>query len=163
MQVLIDIMFNLFYSFVLSILKYGCEVWGFSTAQNVERVHRKFCKWLIKVQMSTNNLSLAVEFGRVPLIISRQVRLIKYWLNLHSIKSENCIVNTLNLMLRNGIENNPNIVGWSSKVKYLLQHSGFADVWLYQESVDIKKFIPTFHCSLRDIYITVWKQSIQGV
>ena len=51
MQVPIDIMFNLFYSFVLSILNYGCEVWGFSTAQNVEMVHRKFCKWLINVNM----------------------------------------------------------------------------------------------------------------
>ena len=40
MQVPIDIMFNLFDSFVLSILNYGCEAWGFSTAQNVERVHR---------------------------------------------------------------------------------------------------------------------------
>lgn len=160
MQVPTDVMFNLFDSFVLSILNYGCEVWGFSTAQNVERVHRKFCKWLINVKMSTNNLSLAAEFGRFPLIISRQVRIIKYWLNLHSIKSENCILNTLNLMLRNEVENNPNIVSWSSKVKNLLQHSGFADVWLYPESVDIKKFIPMFHCRLKDIYITDWKQSI---
>ena len=115
-QVPIDIMFNLFDSFVLSILNYGCEVWGFSTVQNVERVHRKFCKWLINVQMSTNNLSSAVELGRVPLIISRQVRFIKYWLNLYSIKSENYILNTMNLMLRNEVENNPNVVSWSSKV-----------------------------------------------
>ena len=92
MQVPIDIMFNLFDSFVLSILNYDCEVWGYSTAQNVKRVHRKFCKWIINVKMSTNNLSLAVDFGRVPLIISCQVRIIKYWLNLHSIKSENCIL-----------------------------------------------------------------------
>ena len=51
-------------------------------------------------------------------------------------------------------------MSWSSKVKDLLQHSGFADVWLCPESVDIKKFILTFHCRLRDIYITDWKQSI---
>ena len=78
--------------------------------------------------MSINNLSLAAEFGRFPLIISRQVRIIKYWLDLNSIKSENCILNTPNLVLRNEVENNPNIVSWSSKVKDLLQHSGFADV-----------------------------------
>ena len=44
-------------------------------------------------------------------------------------------------------------------VKFL-QHSGFADVWLYPESVDSKKFIPMSHCRLRDIYITDLKQSI---
>ena len=54
--------------------------------------------------MSTNNLSLAAEFGRFPLIISGQVRIIKCWLNLHSIKNENCILNTLNLLIRNEVK-----------------------------------------------------------
>ena len=50
MQIPIDVMFNLFDSFVLSILSYRCEVRGFSTAENIERVHRKFCKYLIDVK-----------------------------------------------------------------------------------------------------------------
>ena len=64
MQVPVDIMFNLFDSFIAPILNYSCEIWGFSRAENIERVHRKFCKWLINVKMSTNNLSLAGELGR---------------------------------------------------------------------------------------------------
>ena len=70
------------------------------TAENIERIHPKFCKWLINVKMATSNLSLAGEFGRFPLFIGRQTRLIKYWLNLHSTKNENCILQTLNLSLR---------------------------------------------------------------
>ena len=50
MQVPINVMFNLFDSLVLSSLNYGCEVLEFSTAENLERVHRKFFKWLIKVK-----------------------------------------------------------------------------------------------------------------
>ena len=66
-------MFYLFDSFVLSILSYSCDVWDFYTAENIERVHRKFCKKLINVKMSTNNLSLAGEFGRFPLFIGRHM------------------------------------------------------------------------------------------
>ena len=93
MQVLVAFMFNRFDSFVLSILNYRCEVWGFYTAQTIERVHRKFCKWLINVKMSTNNLFLAGEFSRFPLYIGRHERIIKYWLNLS--KADNCILRTL--------------------------------------------------------------------
>ena len=45
-EVPIDIMFSLFDSFFDPILNYGCEVWGFARADNSERVHRKFYKWL---------------------------------------------------------------------------------------------------------------------
>ena len=29
---------------VLPILNYGCKVWGFHTANNIERVHTQYCK-----------------------------------------------------------------------------------------------------------------------
>ena len=100
MQIPIKIMFNLFDAFVQPILNYGSEIWGFASAENTERVHRKFCKWLINVKKSTNNQSLAGEFGRFPLFIGRQTRIVKYWLNLHNTKNENCILRTINLDLR---------------------------------------------------------------
>ena len=124
-QVPIAVMFNLFDSFVLSILNYSCEVWGFYTAQNIERVHRKFCKWLINVKMSTNNLSLAGEFGRFPLYIGRHVRIIKCWLNLFSSKANNCILRILNNAARIEVDAGKNMNSWTAKVKNVLQRSVF--------------------------------------
>ena len=95
------------------------------------------------------------------IIAARQIRIIKYWLNLHSTKNENCILRTLNLILREEAVNNPNISTWSSKIKHLLERDGFPDVWLFPESVNINKFIPFFfQCRLRDLYIVEWKQGI---
>ena len=156
-QVPINIMLNLFDTFDLSILNYACEIWGFTNAENIERVHRKFCKWLLNVKMSTNNLSLYGEIGRFPLYIGRHVRIIKYWLHLHQSKSDNCILRTLNHVLRKDADNSNT---WSSKVKSLLEKSGFLDVWLFPESVDITKFVKIFHNRLRDIFITEWKQGM---
>ena len=92
MQILVNIMLNLFDSFVGSTFNYSCEVWGFATAENIERVHRKFCKWFVNVKMSIKYLCLTGEFGRFPLYINRIVRIAKYWLNLHNSKSSNCLL-----------------------------------------------------------------------
>lgn len=160
MQVPVNIMFNLFDSFVGSILNYSCEVWGFATAENIERVHRKFCKWLVNVKMSTKNLYLAGEFGRFPLHIGRHVRIIKYWLNLHNLKSSNCILQTLNKLARNEVEMDPSISSWTAKVKKLLEQNGFPDVWMYPESVNVNMFIPIFQNRLRDVFITEWNHGL---
>ena len=39
----IDIQLKLFGSVVVSIILYGCEVWGFSNINFVEKLHLKFC------------------------------------------------------------------------------------------------------------------------
>ena len=103
-----NIIFNLFDSFVLSILNYSCEIWEFTRAENIERVHRKFCRLLLNVKMSTNSLSLYGVLGRFPFVLRRHVRIIKYWLNLHNIKNNNCISKTLNTVMRNEVQSNPN-------------------------------------------------------
>ena len=43
----INIALNLFDSLVASVLSYGCEVWGFMNAERIERVHRKFCIYIL--------------------------------------------------------------------------------------------------------------------
>ena len=58
---------------------------GFSKADNVERVHRKFLKRLLGVKINTNNNAIYGELGRYPLYINRYVRIIKYFLKLNSI------------------------------------------------------------------------------
>ena len=72
-----NIMFNLFDSYVASILSYNCEVWGFNELQNVERVHRKFCKQILYVKKSTNSKALLAKVGRYHLIINRHIRIVK--------------------------------------------------------------------------------------
>jgi len=162
MVVPINIMFKLFDSYVASILNYNCEVWGFITADNIERVHRKFCKRLLNVKMSTNSLSLYAEVGRFPLIIGRYLRIVKYFLKLYQTKQSNCILHTVINMQRSEIVQRNNTVNWSSKVRDILNHSGFGDVWLFPESINIDKFIPLLKIRLRDQYVAEWRTNIDS-
>ena len=78
----INIALNSFDSLVASVLNYDCEVLGFINAECIERVHRKFCKYIINVKQTTSNYALYSEVGRYPLSIERRIRIVKYCFNL---------------------------------------------------------------------------------
>ena len=67
LEVLVQVMLSLFDTFVGPILGHNCELWGLICAENIERIHRKLCKWLLNVKISTNSLALYAEVGRFPL------------------------------------------------------------------------------------------------
>ena len=75
---------HLFNSLILPIANYGCEVWGHVKAEDLEVVHRKFCKFVLGVPNTATNLAVYGELGRVPLEIKRRYAIIKYWLRIVS-------------------------------------------------------------------------------
>ena len=91
----VNIMLQLFDSLVASVLNYGCESWGFLKAECIERIHRKFLKYILNVKIQTNNYAVYKELGRHPLIIERHVRIIKYWFKLVDVSNTNCILNAV--------------------------------------------------------------------
>ena len=158
----IKVMFHLFDSLVASVLSYGCEIWGFASAQCIERVHRKFCKQILNVKLSTNNYALYTELGRHPLYIERQIRIIKYWFKLATETNSNCILKSAFEDMKNRTENSINKLLWTSKVKSLLERNGFAEVWQYPESVNIKMFLPVLKTRLIDTFITESREGIRS-
>lgn len=71
-------------------MNYGCETWGYHKGLDIETLHLSFVKRILKVKNSTTNYMVYCELGRVPLYITRYVRMIDYWLKL--LKSDNCIL-----------------------------------------------------------------------
>ena len=126
----INILLQLFDSLVASILYYGCETWGFLNAESIERIHRKFLKYLVNVKMSTCNYAIYKEFGRYHLSIERHIRIIKYWFKLINISDSNCILNAVfNDMLHDMKRSTPRQESWLNKVKNLLDNNGFSEVY----------------------------------
>ena len=69
---------------ILPILMYASEIWDFHEGIDIEKVHVKFLKQLLSVRSQTCNNAGNREFGRVPLIIKRKERLLKYWMKIVS-------------------------------------------------------------------------------
>jgi hypothetical protein len=80
----------LFDTYVKCILNYGCEVWGYHTAPDIEKIHLYFLKRILKVRKSTVNTMVYCELGRLPLYVERQCKMVKYWTKL--LNTKNCIL-----------------------------------------------------------------------
>ena len=59
-----------------SVLNYSAEVWGYHEANDVEMLHTKFCRWILRVRKSTNLSGLYGELGRYPLIVYRKISIL---------------------------------------------------------------------------------------
>ena len=115
----------------------------------------------MNVKSSTNSFAIYGELGRFPLIIERHIQIVKYFLKLHQTKKENCILYCVLIDQRKTIESKINVINWSSKVRNLLQNSGFGDVWLFPDSVNSKLGIPVLRTRLRDTYIAQWRKGME--
>ena len=73
-------MCHLFDCLVRPVAKYGSEIWGFTQAEEIEKVHRHFCKFSLGIPKTTSNLACYGELGRTPLVVKRKVTMVKYWL-----------------------------------------------------------------------------------
>jgi hypothetical protein len=120
---------SLFDCYVGSIFNYGSEVWGASKGINIEKVHMDFCKRLLGVKRTTNNVMMYVELGRYPMRVSRVFNMIKYWSKL--LTTNNCILKACYDTLYDLCEFN-NQRNWVNDVKRQLIELGFQDVWSNQ-------------------------------
>ena len=105
--------------------------WGFDNAYDIDKVHLDYCKRLLRVKKATPNVMVYTELGRLPLQISRKIKIIKYWLKL--LETDNCILQSIySYMLEKCKSTTCNRSIWLVKVKHILLTLGFADVWFYQ-------------------------------
>ena len=99
-----ETLLSLFDTYVTCILNYECEVWGYHTAPDIEKVHIYFLKRILKVRKSTVNNMVYCELGRLPLYVERPCKMVKYC------DKQN----------------------WSCKIKEILFKYGLNYVWLNQ-------------------------------
>ena len=63
---------------ILPILNYASEIMGFHPAPDIERVHLKLLKQILKVKFQIPSAAVYGELGRVPLYVMRKERIPKF-------------------------------------------------------------------------------------
>ena len=76
------ILSHLFDTLVRPIAEYACEVWFPSSAEEMEVIHRRFCKFALGLPTSATNIAAYGDIGRVPLSIRYKLTLLKYWVRI---------------------------------------------------------------------------------
>ena len=133
--------FKLFDTMIVPILCYGSEIWGFEIANQIETVHDRFCKSILKVPIHTTSVLARGELGRYPLCLTYFIRCIKYWLKLTRMEDFRYPKQSY-LMLKNLDDCNRR--AWATRIRNLLCRYGFGYVWIAQGVGDIYNFIQIF-------------------
>ena len=151
---------DLFDKFIAPILNYGCEVWGFENAKQIETVHLGYCKRILGVKRSTQNDFIYGILGRFPFHIYRQIRIIKYWLKIVSGRKSLYVNNIYHSSISSdNFEQKPS---WALSVKNLLLRSGFGDVWYAQGVGNENLFLLHFQNRMHDIYKQDWHDRLEN-
>ena len=137
----------LFNTYILPVLNYGCETWGYIKAPNIENVQLRFCKRLLGVNNKTMNAIIYNELGIYPLYVKRQIAMLKYWCAL--LNSENCILKELYNQMYIKCTTS---VNWASQIKSLLDSIGMSYIWYNQNVNNINSFICEASCKIKDIF-----------
>ena len=124
----VSCIYDLFDKIVVPILLYGCEIWGFTNIQVIERLHLKFCKMLLCLKKSTPNYMVYAELGAKPLIYTVKTRMINYWARIvHYTENRfNCIF--YNLILSKCNNEGANFK-WIDFIKNILNECGLTYIW----------------------------------
>ena len=138
---------SVFDTYVSSVLNYGSEIWGFHNAKDIETVHTKYCKQILKVKRNTPNFMVYCELGRLPMIVIRKLRIIKYWVKL--LKTNNCILQNIYEEMNSYLFEE----SWVYKVKELLCGLGLYSFWLSQTVPNEKLFLFQVKQRLTDQFI----------
>ena len=120
---------KLFDSLVSSVLSFSSEIWGYHQGSDIERVHTRYLRYLLGVKRSTNLSALYSELGRKPLIIYRQLRMLKYWIKLRN--TNDSLLKSMFNMLTTDLENDItyNGLNWAFQIKCILDKLGLSNLW----------------------------------
>ena len=75
----LDIQLKLFDSFILPILTYGYEVWGFKNTNLIEKFHLMYLKYSLSIKMATPTCMVLGETGRFTVSIHINTRVVSFW------------------------------------------------------------------------------------
>lgn len=145
----------LFDSMISPILLYSADVWGIYDIKDIDKIHIKFCKYILGVRQQTPNLAVFGELGRYPMPVICKEKVLKYWLKIMK-NPASPMYRTFDDQ-RNG--NNDNC--WAKHIKRLLDRLGYGDIWCnFNQEIN---YFPMLKQRLRDQYIQEWNASVQNV
>ena len=84
---------------IAPVVSYGCEIWGNHSWDAIERLHLFICKYAAGVKSSTPNDGVYAELGRVPLLVQRQIQIVKFANRIKNLDEKYLVKKALNVQI----------------------------------------------------------------
>ena len=116
---------------IVPIISYGSEIWSYEKDSYLEKLHLKFCKYLLGLKSSTPNVMVYGELGRYPLDIDLKLKALGFWLKLVNGDEDklSCKMYECLLWLH---YNNIYSSAWMLYIEEILNSCGLTYIWTSQ-------------------------------
>lgn len=156
----VDLQLQLFDVLVVPILLYGSEIWSHENCELVEKLHLRYCKYLLKVNGKTYRNMVYGELGRMPLSVLMQLRTVTFWGRLltgDQTKLSSIMYRLLYSLDATGTYSSP----WLVNIKNILNNTGLSYMWLNQNiNGDIESLKQELRTRLHDQYRQSWSAEV---
>ena len=152
-----SIMFKIFDTKIQPILSYGSEIWFTHEAKDIDTVHSKFCKYVLRINWSAPNTFVRGELGRYSMYCNRILKAIKYWFRVLRMNDNRLPAQCYKLQYGWAERN---IDCWAYHIRHFLFTYGFGHVWISQGVGDISLFCNELKQRLHDVDIQAWRESL---
>ena len=122
-------MLHLFDVLVKPVLLYGSEIWGHEGTDILEKLHLRFCKYILMVNKTTCSNMVYGELGVTPLLLSAKARMIMFWANISQNNEKPKISNLLYKLLLKLYVDDIYKSPWCTYIKSILEGCGFSGIW----------------------------------
>ena len=162
---------KLFDTLILPIIRYGSEAWSPFYAKNIndnnflslcekfpaEKLHTKFCRYLLGVSRKTTNIAVRAELGRLPLLTSLLPYAAKYWLQLCDLNG-NRLVNDAHLDLITHVSHA--YFNWAKAIQLIWTTFSLQVIWDNQGSLQKHRTIQLLKQAVYASYELAWSKKI---
>ena len=125
-----------------------------------ERLHTKFCRFLLFVNRKATSAAVRAELGRRPILTELICHSVKYWLSL-------CKSNPSSLVYKAYLESysldaaGTNTQSWAHHIKHICYHFNMSETWLNQGTLGITKCIRNLRLNIHEQYDDNWRQYME--
>jgi len=150
----------LFDSKVAPIIRYGSEIWGVYDFKEVDKLHVKFCKYILGVRPQTSTVAVLGELGRFPLSVICKERALKYWCKIMK-NSESLPSKIFQEQIHDVSFNSLNLKNsWGKAVNNLLDNLGYGYLWsMFDYNCS---YVHMLKQRIRDQYIQTWCEIVSS-
>ena len=163
---------NIFDILVKPVALYGSELWtaykpcykgkslgdlfelSFKSNSEFDKIHTRFCKYVLGVYSKACNFAEFSELGQFPLIITSITRCLNFWMHIIQPSSESLISKAY---LEQLTSKNDKFL-WIQFVKNILQDLGFSHVWNNHCTFDTHALLTVIKNKLKERFVTFWKK-----
>ena len=153
--------YDLFDKIVKQILLYGCEIWGFSNLEIIERLHLKFCKILLGLKKSTPSFMVYGELGTYPMYISVYNRMVNFWANIVNGKVSKLSSILYRFSYGKYLQKQFQSP-WITAISNILNNAGLGNIWQMQGNFNQHWLKNSVKLRLQDQFKQKWQSDVEN-